>query len=117
MYFFGERVKKYLSQKKDYDIVIDNQSLSSGMLEIQKNYPFVEIIHHPITKDFKYDLIYSNGYIQRFFKKRWYSFLKMNKKVAPKLKKIITVFLKFQRKTLLLILRLIQRESTLFLMD
>ena len=63
------------------------------MLEIQKNYPFVEIIHHPITKDFKYDLIYSNGYIQRFFKKRWYSFLKMNKKVAPKLKKIITVSL------------------------
>ncbi len=93
MYSFGERAKKYLSQKKDYDIVVDNQSLSSGMLEIQKNYPFVEIIHHPITKDFKYDLIYSNGYIQRFFKKRWYSFLKMNKKVAPKLKKIITVSL------------------------
>ena len=57
MYSFGERVKKYLSQKKDYDIVIDNQSLSSGILEIQKNYPFVEIIHHPITRDFKYDLI------------------------------------------------------------
>ncbi len=93
MYSFGERAKKHLSQKKDYDIVIDNQSLSSGMLEIQKNYPFVEIIHHPITKDFKYDLIYSNGFIQRFFKKRWYSFLKMNKKVAPKLKKIITVSL------------------------
>ena len=90
MYSFGERIKKYLSQKKDYDIIIDNQSLSSGMLEIQKNYPFVEIIHHPITKDFKYDLIYSNGYIQRFFKKRWYSFLKMNKTVAPKLKKVIT---------------------------
>ena len=93
MYSFGERAKKHLSEKKDYDIIIDNQSLSSGMLEIQKNYPFIEIIHHPITKDFKYDLIYSNGYIQRFFKKRWYSFLKMNKKVAPKLKKIITVSL------------------------
>ncbi len=90
MYSFGERAKKYLSQKKDYDIIIDNQSLSSGILEIQKYYPFVEIIHHPVTKDFKYDLIYSNGYIQRFFKKRWYSFLKMNKKVAPKLKKVIT---------------------------
>ena len=90
MYSFGERVKKYLSHKKDYDIVIDNQSLSLGMLEIQKTYPFIEIIHHPVTKDFKYDLIYSNGFMQRFFKKRWYSFLKMNKKVAPKLKKIIT---------------------------
>ena len=90
MYSFGERVKKYLSQKKDYDIVIDNQSLSSGMLEIQKNYPFVEIVHHPITKDFKYDLIYSNGLMQRFFKKRWYSFLRMNKTVAPQLKQIIT---------------------------
>ena len=90
MFSFGERAKRYLSEKKDYDIIVDNQSLSSGMLEIQKKYPFIEIIHHPITKDFKYDLIYSNGYIQRFFKKRWYSFLKMNKKVAPKFKTIIT---------------------------
>ena len=40
MYSFGERAKKYLSQKKDYDIIIDNQSLSSGILEIQKYYPF-----------------------------------------------------------------------------
>ena len=63
MYSFGERVKKYLSHKKDYDIVIDNQSLSLGMLEIQKTYPFIEIIHHPITKDFKYDLIYSTGFM------------------------------------------------------
>lgn len=91
MYSFGERVKKYLSREKHYDVIIDNQSLSSGLLDIQKKYPFIEIIHHPITKDFKYDLIYSNGYIQRFFKRRWYSFLKMNKKVAPKLNKIITV--------------------------
>ena len=90
MYSFGERAKEYLLKGKDYDIILDNQSLSLGMLEIQKKYPFIEIIHHPITKDFKYDLIYSNGIIQRFFKKRWYSFLKMNKKVAPKIKKIIT---------------------------
>ena len=49
MYSFGERVKKYLSHKKDYDIVIDNQSLSLGMLEIQKTYPFIAVSYTHLT--------------------------------------------------------------------
>ena len=87
---FGHRCHNYLIQNTDYDIVIDNQSLSYGMLEIQKMFPFIEIIHHPITKDYKHDLLANNKLLYRFSRYRWYSFLNMQKRVAPKIKNIIT---------------------------
>jgi glycosyltransferase involved in cell wall biosynthesis len=90
MYSFGKRANEFLKKNSDYDVVIDNQSLSYGMLEIQKRFPFIEIIHHPITKDLKHDLETSNKFLYRLSRKRWYSFLKMQKKVAPKLRSIIT---------------------------
>lgn len=90
MYSFGKRANEFLKKNSDYDVVIDNQSLSYGMLEIQKRFPFIEIIHHPITKDLKHDLETNNKFLYRLSRKRWYSFLKMQKKVAPKLRSIIT---------------------------
>ena len=86
---FGGRLKELLCNSS-YDVLIDNQSISFGILEIQKNLPVLEIIHHPITKDYKYDVEFSKGIIQKISKWRWYSFLKMQKKVAPKLKAIST---------------------------
>ena len=53
---FGNRVDSFLEANNHYDIIIDNQSLSYGMLAIQKRFPFIEIIHHPITMDLKHDL-------------------------------------------------------------
>lgn len=87
---FGHRCHNYLIQNTDYDAVIDNQSLSYGMLEIQKMFPFIEIIHHPITKDYQHDLLANNKLLYRFSRYRWYSFLNMQKRVAPKIKNIIT---------------------------
>ena len=86
---FGDRVKKLL-EGSSYDVVIDNQSISYGMLHVQKTTPLIEIIHHPITKDYKYDIQFSKGIIQKLSKWRWFSFLKMQKKVAPKLNVICT---------------------------
>ena len=60
------------------------------MLEIQKLLPLIEIIHHPITKDYEHDLQANNKLLYRFSRYRWYSFLKMQKKVAPHIKNIIT---------------------------
>ena len=60
------------------------------MLELQKQFPFIEIIHHPITKDLKFELSQNNKFLYQLSRKRWHSFLKMQKKVAPKLNKIIT---------------------------
>ena len=87
---FGKRAARYLELHNNYDLVIDNQSLSYGMIDIQKRLPFIEIIHHPITFDYKYELASSNKIKYRISRYRWYSFLKMQKKVAPIIKRIIT---------------------------
>jgi glycosyltransferase involved in cell wall biosynthesis len=87
---FGERAKEFLDINQHYDIVIDNQSISYGMLKIQKKFPLLEIIHHPITKDYKFELQSNSGFMYRLSRHRWYSFLKMQKKVAPQLKTIVT---------------------------
>ena len=86
---FGNRAKILLN-KSSYDVVIDNQSLSYGMIEVQKNKPLIEIIHHPITKDYRYDIQFSKGVIQKISKWRWFSFLKMQKMVSLELKAIST---------------------------
>jgi len=87
---FGKRANRYLKLNNHYDLIIDNQSLSYGMIDIQKRFPFIEIIHHPITFDYKYDLASSRKIKYRISRHRWYSFLKMQKKVAPYIKRIIT---------------------------
>ncbi len=86
---FGNRAQ-ILLKDSSYDVVIDNQSLSYGMIKVQKNLPLIEIIHHPITKDYRYDIQFSKGIIQKISKWRWFSFLKMQKKVSLKLKVIST---------------------------
>ncbi len=87
---FGNRANRYLKLNDHYDLIIDNQSLSYGMIDIQKRFPFIEIIHHPITFDYKYELASSRKIKYRISRHRWYSFLKMQKKVAPYIKRIIT---------------------------
>ena len=87
---FGDRANDFLKNNNDYDLVIDNQSLSYGMLEIQNRFPFIEIIHHPITFDYKYELASSKKIKYKVSRYRWYSFLKMQKKVAPKINRIIS---------------------------
>ena len=88
---FGNRIDKYLRHNVDYDVIIDNQSLSYGLLNIQKRFPLIEIIHHPITFDYKFELAASNKIRYKISRHLWYGFLKMQIKVAPKLETIITV--------------------------
>ena len=86
---FGNRAKIFLSDK-NYDAVIDNQSISFGMIDIQKSKPLIEIMHHPISKDYFYDLKFARGLVQHLSKMRWFSFLKMQKKVAKQIKVVVT---------------------------
>ena len=86
---FGNRANRFLADK-NYDAVIDNQSISYGMIDIQKSKPLIEIMHHPISKDYYYDLKYAKGVLQRISKIRWFSFLKMQKKVAKEINVVVT---------------------------
>ena len=87
---FGNRANDYLKNNNNYDVIIDNQSISYGLIEIQKRFPLIEIIHHPITFDFKFELAASKKIKYKISRYLWYSFLKMQKQVAPKIRNIIT---------------------------
>jgi len=91
-YTFGKRVKKFLkSTELQFDVILDNQSLCYELIGIQEGYPLVTTIHHPITKDLKLELESSANWKERLSTNRWHGFLRMQKKVAPKLKSIICV--------------------------
>ena len=87
---FGYRANKFLKLSSHYDIIIDNQSLSYGILEIQKRFPLIEIIHHPISKDYKFEYETASSFLYKLSRNRWYSFLKMQKKVAKNINNIVT---------------------------
>ena len=91
-YTYGKRVLKYLKKNNsDFDIILDNQSLCYSLLEIQKIYPLAVTIHHPITKDLKLEIENASNWKEKLSSLRWHNFLPMQKKVAPKLNKIICV--------------------------
>ena len=91
-YTYGRRVYKYLkSNKKDFDVILDNQSLCGSLLKIQEILPLAVTIHHPITKDHKLEMENAANWKEKLSSMRWHNFLPMQKRVAPKLNKIICV--------------------------
>jgi len=90
---FGERVYQYLKKhRKDYDIVHDNQCLSYGIGRLaQKVMPTIVTIHHPITVDQQEEYKVAKTLLQKFRVFRWYSFIRMQMKVARKFSHIVTV--------------------------
>ena len=86
---FGNRARN-LIKPKDFDVVIDNQSLAYGLIDIQQHTPILSVIHHPISKDKYFELLFSRSIIRRFFIKRWYGFLRMQKNVAKRMEYILT---------------------------
>lgn len=90
---FGRRAFRYLREHRgDYDIVHDNQSLSYGMLALQRaGVPLVTTIHHPITSDLRLALAACRWWWPRLLTRRWHSFLGMQKRVARGLRHVVTV--------------------------
>ncbi|HOE79253.1 MAG TPA: glycosyltransferase family 4 protein [Smithellaceae bacterium] len=90
---FGERVYSYLKKhKNEYDIVHDNQCLSYGIGRLaRKVMPTIVTIHHPITVDRQEDYKVAKTIRQKFRVYRWYTFIRMQLKVARQFSHIITV--------------------------
>ncbi|MFL0811426.1 MAG: glycosyltransferase family 4 protein [Agarilytica sp.] len=90
-YTFGRRVEKLLGHH-NYDIIHDNQSLCFGLLKLQaQGKKVVSTIHHPIHRDLETALASAPSWGDKLLVKRWYSFLRMQNKVAKKLKHVVTV--------------------------
>lgn len=91
-YTFGKRIKKVLKNRLDeFDVIHDNQSLCYEMIFFQKRIPLVTTIHHPISKDLKFQLKSTKSLFLKLLMIRWHSFLKMQIQVAKKLKSVIVV--------------------------
>jgi glycosyltransferase involved in cell wall biosynthesis len=89
---FGMRADRFLrARASTYDIIHDNQSLSYGIWAIARRMPTVATIHHPITVDRMLAVRTEKSFWHKAKQLRWYSFVQMQKRVAPTLPRIITV--------------------------
>jgi glycosyltransferase involved in cell wall biosynthesis len=89
---FARRVVKVLAGRADdFDIVHDNQTLATPLLGIEKiGLPLITTLHHPISYDRRIELKAAHGIKKKFGLYRWYSFVKMQARVAPRLRRILT---------------------------
>jgi glycosyltransferase involved in cell wall biosynthesis len=78
------------ARRSDFDIVHDNQVLAYGLLGIPRlGLPLVTSIHHPISVDRRIELAQARRW-SRLTKRRWYSFVRMQARVARRVGPIMT---------------------------
>lgn len=89
---FARRVLRLLARRADeFDIVHDNQTLATPMLRIEGlGLPLITTIHHPISFDRRIELATAPSITRKYALWRWYSFVRMQARVAPRLRAILT---------------------------
>ena len=89
---FSVRAWQELKQRTaDFDLVHDNQSLGYGLLAIEKQFPTIVTLHHPITVDRRLEMEHAPTRRKRISVGRWYSFVKMQARVARRMPRIVVV--------------------------
>ena len=89
---FSKRAWRELRNRTgDFDIVHDNQCLGWDILNIEKKFPTIVTLHHPITKDRELEMSHARSLYRRYSLKRWYSFVEMQGKVASRMPRIVVV--------------------------
>jgi glycosyltransferase involved in cell wall biosynthesis len=74
------------------DVVHDNQGLGYGMLGVRRlGLPLVATVHHPVTIDRDLELAATPSRVTRLRKRRWYSFVRMQRRVLGSADRVITV--------------------------
>jgi glycosyltransferase involved in cell wall biosynthesis len=78
------------ARRDDFDVVHDNQVLAYGMLGIARlGLPMVTSIHHPISVDRRIEIAAARG-LSALSKRRWYSSVRMQGRVARRVGPIMT---------------------------
>jgi glycosyltransferase involved in cell wall biosynthesis len=89
---FSARAHRHLKPRAgEFDLVHDNQCLGYGISKIEQLIPTVVTLHHPITKDRQLEMDAAPNRFKRFSIGRWYSFVKMQARVASRLPRIVVV--------------------------
>jgi glycosyltransferase involved in cell wall biosynthesis len=89
---FSARAHRHLKARTgEFDLVHDNQCLGYGILKIDEILPTVVTLHHPITKDRELEMSHAPNRFKRWSVGRWYSFVKMQGRVASRMPRIVVV--------------------------
>jgi len=89
---FSKRALRELRGRRgDFDLVHDNQCLGWDILKIEKLFPTIVTLHHPITKDRELEMSHAKSLYKKWSLKRWYSFVDMQGKVASRMPRIVVV--------------------------
>ncbi|MEM7321786.1 MAG: glycosyltransferase family 4 protein [Actinomycetota bacterium] len=75
----------------EFDLVHDNQCLGYGILAIDRILPTLVTLHHPITVDRRLEIAAAPNLRKRLSVGRWYSFVKMQGRVAQRMPRIVVV--------------------------
>ena len=78
-------------RQRDFDLVHDNQCLGYSILGIEKLFPTVVTLHHPITRDRALEMAHTATWRKRYSIGRWYNFVKMQGRVASRMPRIVVV--------------------------
>jgi glycosyltransferase involved in cell wall biosynthesis len=89
---FSYRALRELKPRRgEFDLVHDNQCLGYGILALERWIPTVVTLHHPITKDRELEIRHAPNWRKRWSVGRWYSFVKMQGRVASRMPRIVVV--------------------------
>jgi glycosyltransferase involved in cell wall biosynthesis len=90
---FSLRAARLLkSRLADFDVVHDNQTLGYGMVSMAKaGMPLIATVHHPCSVDRVVEIANAPNLRQNLGKRRWYSFTRMQGRVARRMSSVVTV--------------------------
>jgi glycosyltransferase involved in cell wall biosynthesis len=89
---FSLRALRELKRRHgEFDLVHDNQGLGYGMLRVQELLPTIVTLHHPITRDRALEIEHAPTWRKRISVGRWYSFVRMQGRVARRMPRIVVV--------------------------
>ena len=90
---FSLRANKHLRERLDeFDLIHDNQCLGYGIDLLRRTgKPVLATIHHPITVDKRVEISHASAFGRRVMLRRFYSFTRMQIRVARRIERIVTV--------------------------
>jgi glycosyltransferase involved in cell wall biosynthesis len=90
---FSLRARQLLrSRLGQYDVVHDDQSLGTGLVQmLGDGWAVTSSIHHPVTVDRALDLEHATSRRRQLQLRRWYGFTAMQARVARRLPRLLTV--------------------------
>ena len=89
---FSARVHRHLTPRaNEFDLIHDNQCLGWGIKRLEKIIPTIVTLHHPITRDRALEMKAAPNLYKRWSIGRWYSFVKMQGKVASQMPRVVVV--------------------------